>query len=129
MRLLYITITILLLSACATGATLVTGQVRPAIDAAQVKVYNKAPDHFEEIAVVRASAQSGSMQERQDMAIEELRKRAAAVGANGILIEEIGEEQSGGGGIILSPGYGIGMHITSSGQQVNISAKAIYVAP
>lgn len=127
MRLLCTVITVLLLSACATGATLVTGQVRPAIDAAQVRVYSKAPVQYEQIAVVRASAQGGSMQERQDMAIEELKKRAAAVGANGILIEEIGEEQSGGGGIVLSPGYGTGMYITSSGQQVNISAKAIYV--
>jgi hypothetical protein len=54
-------------------------------------LYSKPPAEYEVIGVVRASSQMGlTEQGSMDYAVEELKKQAAAIGANGLLITAVG---------------------------------------
>jgi hypothetical protein len=87
-----------LLAACATSS-MVTGRVRPPIDPAQVRIYQAPPPGgFEEIA--RIETQSGALiygeQNKLNSVLSHLRKEAAKLGANGVLL--VGTENGVGGG-------------------------------
>ena len=87
-----------LLAACATSS-MVTGRVRPPIDPAQVRIYQAPPPGgFEEIA--RIETQSGALiygeQNKLNSVLSHLRKEAAKLGANGVLL--VGTENGYGGG-------------------------------
>ena len=79
-----------LLAGCATasGSAVIIGSVRSALeDHRLVKVLNMMPADAEEIAILKASSGSGwTEQESADYAIEELKRQAARVGANAIVI-------------------------------------------
>ncbi len=78
---------------CATGSFIVTGNVRPATDPNEVKLYLEPPLEYETIGIVEASSEVGfSSQAATDRAIEELKKQAAKIGANGLLITNSGSE-------------------------------------
>ena len=87
-RLLLIFIFVFTLVGCATGSALVTGQTRPAIeDHLSVKVLTQMPVGAEEIAIVKASSDAGwTEQGSLDYAVEELKKQAAKLGANAVVI-------------------------------------------
>lgn len=83
-----------------------TGKARTPIDPAQVKVHSTAPPDYEEIAVIDASSRSsGSFgdQEKMNTVIARLKKEAASLGANGVLLQSTGLNYGGG----LSIGTGI----------------------
>jgi len=87
-----------LLAACATSS-MVTGRVRPPIDPAQVRIYQAPPPGgFEEIAQIET--QSGALtygeQNKLNSVLANLRKEAAKLGANGVLL--VGTENGYGGG-------------------------------
>lgn len=90
-------LTILVFSAFITGCAVVggshvvTGEIREPIDPGDVVVYNAFPKTFKEIALVSAKAGNDfkSEQKIMDAAMERLKKEAAKVGANGIVIEAI----------------------------------------
>ncbi len=87
------------LSACASSHVLV-GQARPAIQPEQVKLYLSPPDKYEEIAVLDSSSKnSWSMTEQAKMnvATERLKQEAAKLGANGILLREVGDQSTDAG--------------------------------
>jgi hypothetical protein len=98
---------LVLLAACATS-TLVTGRVRPAIDPAQVRIYTvPPPGGFEEIA--QLDTQSGALiygeQNKMNSVLSHLRKEAARLGANGVLL--VGTENGhGGSGATVGVGGG-----------------------
>ncbi len=101
-----------LLAACASSA-MVTGRVRPPIDPAQVRIYQLPPSGgFEEIATLET--QSGAFtygeQNKLDSVFANLRREAAKLGANGVLL--VGTESGfGGGGTSVGIGGGrIGGH-------------------
>ena len=100
MQILRITITIFIITAlfgCATGSVIITGQTRPAIDPTEVKIYLNPPSQYETIGIVEASSDVElSTQAAQDRVIEELKKRAAKIGANGVLLINTGDRSSGG---------------------------------
>ena len=75
---------------CASGSALVVGQTRPAIeDYSSVKVLTEMPDSAEQIAIVKASSDSGFTQQQSlDYAVDELKKQAAKVGANAVVITD-----------------------------------------
>ena len=80
----------LLLVGCASGSTILTGEKRAPIDPAQVKLDLDPPSNYETIALVEAASGSGwSEQDSQDYAVEELKKQAAQVGANGVLLTAV----------------------------------------
>jgi len=87
-RLLLIFIFVFTLVGCATGSALVTGQARTAIeDHLSVKVLTQMPVGAEEIAIVKASSDAGwTEQGSLDYAVEELKKQAAKLGANAVVI-------------------------------------------
>lgn len=88
---------IAVLSSCATGSSIVTGNIRPAIDPTAVKVYLKPPVRYETIALVEASSDvEFSSQSAQNRTIKELKKQAAKLGANGVLLTNTENKTSGG---------------------------------
>ena len=97
----------LFLTACASGSAIVTGNVRPATDPASVKLYLKEPRRYDIIGLVNASSDSGwTEQDDVNYAIAELKKQAAKIGANGVLLTATGEKTytvvGGSGGAIWS---------------------------
>lgn len=106
----------LLLTACATTSHVITGKVRPPIDPAQVTVYSSPPPNYEEIAVITATSRSSlsfGAQKKMDTVIERLKKEAALLGANGVLLQATGTE--GGGGVGAGVGTGTGGGFISTG--------------
>jgi len=126
-----------LLSGCAiTNETaLVTGRVRPAISPDQVVIYTAPPRRYEEIAIISADAAHDFMQKQAllDTAVLNAKKKAAQLGANGILLDEAGDFVTGSSGTFVTQSYGrrsrtavgVGSATNRTGKQ--LSGKAIYV--
>ncbi|WPE18135.1 hypothetical protein [Candidatus Thioglobus autotrophicus] len=116
------------LGGCASGATLVTGMKRTAVEYEIVKIYHAAPSNYEIIASVQASSELGfTDQDNLDMALEEVKKQAAKVGANGVILKKLGKESSGSFGNFFSNGYGGGIFVGGEDYSQVISGTAIYV--
>lgn len=89
---------------------LTRGYVRPPIeDYRTVRVLGRMPKDAEAIASVRASSDSGFARERNlDHAINELKRKAARLGANAVVItrrnslSQIGTAQTSGGGLLIT---------------------------
>jgi hypothetical protein len=106
----------LVLAACATTSHVITGRVRPPIDPAQVTIYSLPPPKYEEIAVITATSRSSfsfGAQKKMDTVIDRLKKEAALLGANGVLLQATGTE--GGGGVGAGVGTGTGGGFISTG--------------
>ena len=115
-----------LLAACASSHVMI-GKARPPISPDQVHIYTRPPTvPYEEIARLETSSQgsfSFTAQGKTDAVIKRLKEEAAKLGANGVLLEGIGEEASGsvgtGGGSTsysrgssVGGGVGIGVGLT-----------------
>src|SRR5450755_1017936 len=93
----------LALAACAPSSHLVVGTLHPPISPSEVKIYLQPPPSFEEIAILNASADSmfgTGGQSAVDKVIQRLKEEAAKLGANGIILEGMADQQTGslGGG-------------------------------
>lgn len=102
---------VLLLVACATTSHVITGKTRTPIDPSQVTVYSTAPPNYEEIAVIDATSRSSLSfgdQKKMDAVIDRLKKEAASLGANGVLLQTTGSDGGGGVGTGVGVGTGIG---------------------
>lgn len=83
----------LLLAACASGTALVTGTPRNPLAPEQVNIYLEPPAEYEIVGLVSASSDAGwTDQGSLDYAIHELKKQAAKMGANGVLLTSSGEK-------------------------------------
>ena len=98
MKTFKILIITMVLAGCASGPSRVAGQVRPAIeDYTTVTVSTEMPEGAEQIAVVKVKVpfKGGfSLQEQIDLAVEELQRKAAKVGANAVVITSASPESS-----------------------------------
>ncbi len=112
---------LLLVTGCVTGSHIITGNVRPAIAPEAVKIYTIAPNKFDDIGVVTATT-GGNRQSATDRAVDELKKQAAKLGANGILLSG-GPTKASTPAYIYNP-YG-GMIVSQD--TTSISGEAIYV--
>src|SRR5690349_1193662 len=87
------------MAGCSTSHVVV-GKTRALTDAAQVKVYLTPPKHYEAIAIV-SSDSNGSFrfgaQAKTDAALNRAKKDAAKLGANGLLLQNLGES----GGVVV----------------------------
>jgi hypothetical protein len=111
------------LVSCATGSVIITGNVRPAIDPAEVKIYLEPPSQYETIGIVEASSDvEFSSQAAQDRVIAELKNQAAKIGANGILLTNVGNQTGGTTGF-----YSGGVFYASSSETKTAHGQAIYV--
>jgi hypothetical protein len=94
MRIFKIIITLSFLSVlvgCATGSSIVTGKVKPAISPGEVKIYLDPPSQYDTIGIVEASSDvEFSTQAAQDRVINELKAQAAKIGANGVVLINTG---------------------------------------
>ena len=127
----------LLLAGCATSSHVLIGTPRAPISPELVKVYLQPPAKFEQIATIDASSRGSltiTSQQNMDKAIARLKQEAARLGANGILLQGIEDQQSGaiGSGIGSSSFNGnsaIGTNVGGSFGIYNKAARgmAIYV--
>ena len=87
-----------LLASCGTNVTML-GPARPAISPAAVRIYQVPPRHFEQIAIINSSAGTTWIfpnRDSLDEAFADLRNEAAAIGANGVLLQEVYDQPVGG---------------------------------
>jgi hypothetical protein len=125
-----------LLAACANTSHVITGKPRAAIDPAQVTLYTTAPEQYEEIAVIDASSQMSFAfgdQNKMDAVISRLKKEAASLGANGVLLQGTGSSGAGGVGTGVGVGtsgggVGIGTGISLSSPSKTGRGLAIHVS-
>ena len=111
---------------CATGSHIITGQVRPAIDPAGVRVYIDPPAEYETIGIVEASSDTGfTTQAKQDRAVNELKKQAAKIGANGVLLTGAQNRLSGSNGVSSGVGFSAGSS-SSSGSTTLSSGLGLF---
>ena len=128
-------LTLLLCSCAVTNETsLIVGKQRPAITPEQVKLYIKPPEKYEVIAIITADAAHDFMSKQalQDIAIKNLKVEAAKVGANGILLDNVGSFSVGSSGVVTVPTATTGVSVIGAGAMNNrtgkqASGKAIYV--
>lgn len=127
---------VFLLAACATTSHVITGKTQTPIDPSLVKIYSTAPPDYEEIAVIDATSRwsfSFGNQRKMDAVMERLRREAASLGANGVLLQGTGSESGGGisTGIGTSVGVGggasIGTGIFTASDNKTARGLAIYV--
>jgi hypothetical protein len=109
-----------LLASCAGSSARLLAPARPAINPAAVRVYRFPPRHYQEIAVLEATSGArlyhGSAAGEAD-AIRRLREEAAKVGANGVLLTQVGDRPSGAIGIgVGGGGVSAGRHTAVAGE-------------
>ena len=95
----------IVLTECADGSALVTGQTRNVIeDRTSVRILTAMPESAEMIAIVKASSDMGwTQQESLDYAVDEIKRQAADVGANAVVLTDT-ETSSGISGIPVDGG-------------------------
>ena len=101
---------ILLTSGCTIDLGLTKGYLRPPLeDYKTVRVLGRMPKGAEAIATVIASSDSGFARERNlDHTMNELKRKAARLGANAVVItrrnspSQIGATQTSGGGLVIT---------------------------
>lgn len=114
---------VLAMAACSSGSAIVTGTPRPRVAPAMVKLYLEPPAKFEVIGLVSASSDAGwTEQGSLDYAMAELKKQAAKLGANGVLILATGETTST---MVFGQGTGAVYSVPVTGKTVQ--GRAIFV--
>ena len=124
MKIAVLTLLAVVVAGCASGSALVIGQTRPAIeDHTTVSILTEMPEGAEEIAIVKASSDSGwTQQDSLDYAVDELKKQAAKVGANAVVLT--GRDTSSQ--VVGVPVYGGGTVVGSSEVEI-VQGIAVWV--
>jgi hypothetical protein len=107
----------LLLSGCSTSSHVLIGTPRPPISPDSVRVYLQPPPKYEQIATLNASSQGSlalTSQQNMDKAMERMKNEAAKLGANGVLLQGVQDQQSG------SIGTGVGNTSYSGNSSVGV---------
>ncbi len=87
---------IIFLNACSTSSHLLVGKQRAPIPISAVKLYTEEPKKFDKIAIIEASSRASfsfTEQQKMDAAMEELKTEAASLGANGVLLISVNDQQ------------------------------------
>lgn len=123
-----------LLTGCATASRFMISDARAPIPVEFVRVYMQPPPtRYIEIAMLDASSGGFTYgaQNRDNAVMDRLRSEAARLGANGVLIQQMGQLPSNGG---VGVGVGGGSRHIGGGVSVDISpprqtarALAIYI--
>jgi len=123
-------------AACAPTQVL-TGSARTPIPESDVVVYSAAPAHFQQIALLSATSKTmfhAGGQKSIDKLVRRLAAQAAKLGANGIILDDVSDEQS------MSLGTGVGSQSYTHNADISLgfggffsvykktgNARAIYV--
>lgn len=119
------------LAGCAETSQIVVGNPRAAIAESQVKIYVDPPGNYQKIAILDSAATNGfDNQHNTDLIMADLKKKAAALGANGILILNTDADTRS------TSGWGTGFNNRGTtgwgffgghSRQAKVKAMAIYV--
>lgn len=116
------------------GSHVVVGTSRPAITPESVRVYLRPPAKFEEVAILNADSRNAfaSDQSLADSAMQRMKVEAAKLGANGILLQGVGEKQVGAvgqgfGSATYNNGYAFGTGATVSTPIIAKTASGIAI--
>lgn len=125
------------LSGCATTSHVMVGTAHPPISPSDVLVYMRPPAKYAEIAILESSSRNSfsfTAQGKTDKVMERLKIEAAKLGANGILMRGIVDQQSGSIGTGFGSGsasgnsaFGVGFGTSAALYQKQGSAVAIFV--
>lgn len=88
---------LMVVTAACAPTQLLTGTARTPINPADVVIYSAAPPKFEPIAVIRASSRSliaAGGAAAIDKVVQRLKEHAARLGANGLIIDDVDDQQS-----------------------------------
>jgi hypothetical protein len=132
-------ITLAVIAGCATSHVMI-GRARPPISPDQVQVYLHPPSgRYEEIALLDTSSRNSfsfTAQGKTNAVMERLKSEAASLGANGILLNGLGDQAAGsvgtGFGSATASGhsaFGIGIGSSATTFQKKGDGLAIYVEP
>ena len=96
-KLLLFLLSFFLTKACYPVSHIIVGDTQTPLDFTEVKVYTDYPDNYEKIAIIEASSDLAlkdlsiefTHQEKTNKALERLKKEAASLGANGVVIQNI----------------------------------------
>jgi hypothetical protein len=117
-----------ILAGCTTSDVIMTGQARSPVSLESVKMYLRPPEKFESIGLVTASSNSTPLRRKnKQSALTELRTKAAALGANGILLLEDDGSVAVVGTVTVLPGSSVGIASSGRGTLVEVKGEAIYV--
>ena len=125
---------VLALAACAGTSKVMLGQARPPVDPAQVRIYTTPPPGSVEIAQLESSSAVGfGTQGQTDAAVARLKREAAALGANGVVLLGVGSSGSPVGMSVGAGSYGRhsggGLSVGIPTTQKQAAGVAIYVPP
>ena len=122
----------LLSAGCASTSKVMLGQARAPVDPATVQIYSTPPAGSQEIAQLEsASAVGFGTQGQTDAAVMRLKREAAALGANGVILMGVGSSGSpvgmsvGAGSYGSHVGGGVGIGIPTT--QKRAAGVAIWV--
>jgi len=117
---------------CASTSKVMLGQARAPVDPATVQIYSTPPAGSQEIAQLEsASAVGFGTQGQTDAAVMRLKREAAALGANGVILMGVGSSGSpvgmsvGAGSYGSHVGGGLGIGIPTT--QKRAAGVAIWV--
>jgi hypothetical protein len=129
----------ILLAACAPSSHILTGTARAPISPADVKIYSAPPPNFEEVALLDASSKSAfgpGGQKSIDKVIERLKAQAAQLGANGVILGDVSDRETGSLGTgVGSDSYsghsavGVGVGGSLGIYKKSAKGRAIFVPP
>jgi hypothetical protein len=124
------------LAGCASSHVLI-GTQRAPISPTQVRVYLHPPAQYEEVAIVDASSKESfafTDQQKMNRVIDRLKEEAAGLGANGLLLEGVGDMQAGSVGTGFgsttanyNSAYNSGFGVSAGVFQKTGKGMAIYV--
>ena len=125
----------LLFCAGCTTTHVIVGNPRPPISPELVRVYFTPPPHFEEIALISSDSLGAfriTNQGKIDAALKRLKEEAASLGANGIIIQGMGEKGAVTVGSATAQNHGNtttaeGFSVTRTGDIKTMSALAVWV--
>ena len=131
-RIAAIVFAVALTAGCAGSSKVMLGQARAPIDPAQVQVYRTPPAGSQEIAQLESKSAVGfGTQGQTDAAVARLKREAAALGANGVVLLGVGSSGSPVGMSVGAGSYGrhTGLSMGIPTTQKQAAGIAIYVPP
>jgi hypothetical protein len=122
------------LAGCAGTAKVMLGDARPPLDPSEVRIYSTRPPGSIDIAQLEASSGAGfGSQAQTDEVMARLRREAAAIGANGVVMLGMGSSGAPVGMSVGAASYGsssaTGISFGIPTTQRQAAGVAIYVPP
>lgn len=119
------------LPGCSTSSHVMIGSARPPISPESVRIYLQPPPKYEQVATLDATSQGSfaiTGQQNMDKAMARLKEEAAKLGANGVLLQGVQDQQTGSIGTgVGSSSYGPGSSTgVGVGGSFGITNKAVH---